>query len=356
MFPYFALLAISSLISHLAQKYRNNYQASNFCFLIIFVILVAFAGCRYRSIGTDTNQYVDFFESNLAIKSGIFELFNTLGVGIVAIAKFIRYFSSEYLYFLTTVAMISVYPSLKTMKVLSYNYFISIFIYITLGYYLFFFNGAKQGMAASIVGFSMISLVKGDFKHYVFWILIASLFHPTALLMILFYFVLRENPTLRKKVISTIILITGFLFAFYYFNHYSDSFSERYAAYFYRGARGGYLLTIFYVGITFVLIILRRYIKSNDYPLYKIFLKLNILTSFIYIVVFFAKLDVNFIRITQYFAFGTILIWPIVFKNIPWMQNLYVLFIIIHIIFFYFSLDQIANLTPYRFNPTLTLN
>lgn len=97
-----------------------------------------------------------------------------------------------------------------------YNYSrmieISLFVYITGGLFLVSMNGIRQVLAASIAFLAIKYLINGSMIRYFFIVVLASLFHQSALILLPFYFLVRarawSKATLGLIVISVIIVIS----------------------------------------------------------------------------------------------------------------------------------------------------
>lgn len=355
MVSYYVILILVMFLVNSERALKKKLDYQNLPILLSMFILIFFAGLRDRFVGTDTNNYVDIFNYLKFENDSIFDTESTIEKGYLIIEKIALLLSSNYWSLLTLIAAICVYSNFYIIKKLSKNFFISIFIYLTLTSYLIFFNGARQGLAVSISVISIQFIINRNLTRFVICILIASLFHRTALILIPFYYILRIQFTYKKALL---FLIFG-LIAFYLFSNiitlFDSSIEKRYAAYENRGAQGGQLLAFFFISITAILIKLRKEITIQNLKLYDLYLNLCLFSGIIYIVVIFTGSDVNFIRITNYFTIGYILIWPIVFSDVKLYKNQFIriIFIMIHLIFYGVFIYKMSDLYPYQLNSEL---
>jgi transmembrane protein EpsG len=355
MFPYFVVLTIIMLLVY-ANKSENKYiKITDISIFFSMVILIAFAGLRSVSVGTDTGNYARMFADLRFENRSVFEIETSVEKGYVLLQKIALGISTDYWSILTLVAVICVFCNFYIIKKLSHNIRLSIFIYITLAVYVVFFNAARQGLAISISAISILYIVRKDFLRFIICVFIASLFHRTVLIMLPFYFILRIPFTYKKALLFFVI---GFA-AFYSFSKiisvFDSSVEERYAVYEDRGATGGELLAVFFILLAAFLIRLRNRITLPNLKLYDVYLNLCLFTAIIYVVVIITGSDVNFIRITNYFAIGFVLIWPVVFKDVKLFQQSHgkFLFVVVHLLFYAVYLFKMANLTPYQLNPNI---
>jgi len=352
MLPYFLILMICTLLATLAHRFRGLPFLSAVLLLILFLVLVTFAGIRDLSVGADTGNYRDIF----VYKQGALTLTSFIGglePGFVIFQSIMQSVTTSFTLYLFSIATVVVGLHLKIFKTLSEHKGISIFVFIALGVYLFFFNGARQAMAASIYGFAIFALIEKKPIKYVLITLLAVTFHRSAIIMLPMYFVLVMPFSLKQFLLLV-------LFTFFFTNGLSiimnlapDLVNQRYANYNNRTAGGGVILMVVYSAMTFAFFLVRGAVDKSDLRKYDVFLNYAIFTSLVYIMVNLFGQDVNLIRFTLYASFGFMLIWPIVLRDIPIFKSIvpWSFFIFSHLIFFYVYISKM--MTPYFINPEL---
>ncbi|UJF29140.1 EpsG family protein [Kaistella sp. 97-N-M2] len=323
--------------------------------IVSVVLLIVFAGVRVSSVGTDTNNYVGMYNTFQAEKDQVFQISTNVEIGYLYLEYAASLISTEYWALLFCIASVCVICYLYVITKLSHNVLLSVFIYIALGTYVIFFNAARQGIAVSISAISLIYLIEKKMWKYFLVIAIASLFHRTVLIMLPFYFILRLPFTYKRTVLFAVVGVVSFYFLSKILSLFDSAVEERYAVYEDRGATGGYQLAAFYILITLFLIYARKFFNKKQIKLYDIYLNYALFTSIIYLVVVATNSDVNFIRLTNYFALGNVFIFPLVFKNKRLATGgLAVrIFVVICLLFYAVYLSKMANLTPYLTNPGL---
>jgi transmembrane protein EpsG len=321
--------------------------------LIGMLILIVVAGFRSSSVGTDTNNYVYIFKSINIYNIG--KGSTSLEYLYVILNKIAYLFSEDYISLLISIAIITIYFDIKVISKLSDNLWLSIFLYITLGGYVFFFNGARQAIAVAIFGMAILQIINKNLKWYIFWVFIAALFHKTAILMFPFYFFNFKKFSLKRSVTIGFIFTVLFMFFSIVLNFFSDQISKEYLVYENRNASGAYILTVFYFTNTIFLIYLKNTISILYLKKYSFCLNLCVFQTLIYIVVQITGIDINLIRLASYFQLGFILIYPIVFKESKIFKDLFprLLFVGFHILFYYVYLAKMSNFVPYTLNPIL---
>ncbi|MEO9021798.1 MAG: EpsG family protein [Ginsengibacter sp.] len=346
------LLLICCLLGGAVKINRNDpVKARNFLFLI-FLILVLFAGLRNVTVGTDTFNYVGFFLHGK--RAGVINNKTNIESGYILINNIARFISGQYWVLLTFIAAIIIFFELKVIHRLSQNFLLSIFIYISLGIFVFLFNGARQAIAAAIFGMAIYYLIKGSFKKYILWIIIAAFFHKTVLIGLPLYYFLRSGFSLKKTLIN-ILVFSGILLLFFLLGGTEAVVGDRYEQYIDRGALGGGGFTFFYTVSIVLFMYFRKYIPASNLYRYDIYLNMALVQSLIYLFIFFLRLDVNFYRLAIYFSLSNILIWPIIFKNVRVLgSDLSILFfVLVHLLFLYIYIVKNGNVYPYILNKNI---
>lgn len=312
-----------------------------------------FAGIRDYSVGGDTGNYRDGFVYKHNTEISIYNIFSGMEPGFILCQTIVQKITKDFTVFLFFIAAFVVGLSMLTIKKLSLSFPISMFVFITLGYYLFFFNGARQAMSAAVYGLALIPLLRGKKYQYILLAFIAFLFHKSALAMLPFIIPLTMRVSLKQFIITAIftLVLTSALSIVMTIS--PEMVSNKLAAYHNRTAGGGKLLMIVYVLMTVYFYLNRKFIPQNLIKEYSIYLNLCLFTTFIYIFVNLGGRDVNLIRITLFSSYGFILIWPLILKNVHFYKSVvpWFFFVISHLIFFYIYISKM--MTPYFINPEL---
>lgn len=351
MLPYIVLLTLVLVLLFIGSN--NRFKKPNkLSYYLSGIGLTIFAAIRSSVVGTDSNNYVRIFNNSKDGTESYFSTTTSIEKGYLLLQKIALNISNDYWSLFFIIALVCVFTSYYTVNKLSDNVKVSVFIYISLGTYFFLFNGARQALAASICGIAIYYLINKKIVGYFVIVLLASFFHSSALIMLPFYYLLR----FRFKTRNLILFVMGSFIALYYFTSilslFDESTFERYSVYENRNSTGGYLLTLFFVIMTFIFIFFRRKIVKSKLYEYEIYLNMCIFSSIIYLVISFTGRDVNLLRLSLYFSMGYILIWPIIFRSVPiFKKNITRLsFVIIHLVFYLFFISKFSNLNPYIFN------
>ena len=122
-------------------------------------------------------------------------------------------------------ALIACVPVVYIIYKYSCPYELGIALYVLTSYYTFSMNGIRQYAAAGILILGtkyMLSDQKKDFFKYLIFVFLAWLFHTSALMMIVIYFVVRR----RAWTPMTLVLLLGTVFAALVFNFILPAFLD----------------------------------------------------------------------------------------------------------------------------------
>ena len=90
---------------------------------------------------------------------------------------------------------------------------LSLYVYITGGLFLVSMNGIRQVLAAAIAFTALKYIINGNLKRYILIILIASLFHQSALVLLPIYFLVQFKAWSKATVallIFSVVIVIGF--------------------------------------------------------------------------------------------------------------------------------------------------
>lgn len=341
MFPYLLVLSFVIFWIVLEKKALNRKS-----FWIPLFLLTLFAGLRSYRVGTDTGNYTRNFNSQLNIDS--FEFNKDIEFGYQVLEYALLSVTSHYFWLLTITSFIIIYCYLSMMKKYSVNYWFSVFLFITLGVYTFFFNGLRQGLAMAIFMLAVPALLEKKFINYLLVCLFASLFHITALFIIPFYFIVNLRI---KPIYKILITFLGSLLASRFLVFYISSTNDRYKGYAQASEEaGGYLTIGFYTFIMILIIFVGYLYRIKDKHFQKL---LTFYASGVVFIIPLAMLGTNPSgpqRFLSYFTWALVLILPAIFRKI---NNIYItgLTVFIFLIYFFLTTTKFSNLTPYIINP-----
>lgn len=341
MLPYLLVLGFIMFWVILEQKALNRKA-----FFVPLMLLSTFAGIRSYFVGTDSGTYTRNFRSNLNVYN--FEFEKGVETGYQILEYILLRINADYfwLFFITSIGIVCAYLSI--IRKYSVNYTFSVFLFITLGIYTFFFNGLRQGIAMAIFSLATPYLLEKKFFSYLAICVFASLFHITALFMIPFYFLVNLKIKPLYKIISTFL---GSLFISSFLINYIAATNQRYESYTEISEEAGGLLTLGFYTILLLFIYLIIYLyKIKDQYIIKLFTFYAVGVVSVIPIAMLGAMASGPQRLINYFTWTLILILPVIFKRI---NNIYAtsLAIVLFLVYFVLTTTRFSNLTPYMINP-----
>lgn len=206
-------------------KFRNEKRLNNKdvevknreVFLLIACIqLIILAGLRGYTVGADLNNYLGAIEyyGKLPMQSVLFAKLVypfDYEIGYFIFVKLCAFLRMNNTVFLLMVAVITYVPIFKLIKKKSTMPFLSIFIYFSFGTFSYSLGLFRQMIAISIITCGIKYIEQKKLCKYIFVIILAMMFHTTAIIMLPFYWIQKID---FKKLFIWIIWfeVVGFLF------------------------------------------------------------------------------------------------------------------------------------------------
>lgn len=324
MIIYLITFLITCILCAILQRYIKNKILKVIFSIIIILIPSVLGGVRDLTIGTDVLVYGEKYFNHAINYNNLIDYITSfdMDIGYLIINFLVSRFTSNVHIFLFVLQLI-----INTLVfIVMYKYkekiplWMSMLCYLTL-YYCRTFNFLRQSLALAIVFCGIPYIEKRKFVKYFFVVLCASLFHPSAWIAIVLYFINILLNSKNEKMYSFLIITIG-LFVVLAFSTVIEILNnmkilpERYYAYLSRYAReeAGFNLieTAFrLIWIALYLLFYKKITKQND--LYKMFGMACILD----VILFQLKNTIKYTdRLAFYFGYIQILMYPIIIKNI----------------------------------------
>jgi transmembrane protein EpsG len=206
---YLSLLSCVILLSHLtANKYHNkelsfgydNYTKIKFNHFLSLVFIAFIVGFRYK-VGTDWDGYKSYFEA------GNFEA-GKIEFGYRMINQLIFNLKGSYTLVFFLISFLSWFFIYKAFP----NQLLPLGMYFLFCDEWFFFstNGVRQFVAFSFFLYAIKYLNNRNVKQYLLWIVIASLFHSSAWLLLPLFLIPWEK--LYNRNIWLFVYFSSFIF------------------------------------------------------------------------------------------------------------------------------------------------
>ena len=177
--------------------------------LILFLVLDGF---RSSSVGGDLNFYVNVFKENSLQIPELSNIFKSrFEIGYILLNNSVRYFSDNYTILLFSFAIITLSIWFYVFWNYSENIFISLIIYFSsLGMLLYSFSNIRQGLSISVGLLGFHFFTKEKYIRGLLCTLIATLFHITGIICILFLVLRKIHLSLKVFVVVLLGLILTF--------------------------------------------------------------------------------------------------------------------------------------------------
>lgn len=353
MSAYLLLLLCVVAVAYLGRR-SGNKMLRRLSIGTVVLALVAFAGLRDARVGTDTGNYVQMFRFSESFAS-VTE--RKTEIGYNALAWLARNFSDSYSALLLMIAAVVVGCYVPTIIRLTRRYETGLYLYITLGAYTFFFNGARQGIAAAICFAALPFLLQRRLLPYLLLIVVAVLFHKTAWIALILYPF--ASPRVSWRRLLLLGAGTGVLVVFLQvFVGFAAMFlDDKFAAYAVEGAGGGQVWVAFLLGQGVLLYLFKD--KVHDPDRYYVRL-LNIYLLGLMPALASTLSGVNpsgVLRLHLYFSSVALLMWPMVFlqfRSVSLRALVAYGFLAVTMLFFLLTTGTFSGLTPYRLNPEIS--
>ena len=173
---------------------------------------------RTETVGADVLDYCDFFKQlklDLSVQENLLSLNLGSEAGFVYFSMFLKHFISNPLTYIHIVFLVYYSFIIISIRRLSINKPLTLFLYYSLAFYFFSFNGIRQAFALSIVMLivSYIPQQKLSFKVMILYIIIilltGYLFHKSLIIACLIPLLIKYKDSIimsNKNLIITIVV------------------------------------------------------------------------------------------------------------------------------------------------------
>lgn len=212
MYVYYAFIILVFFISILSVLYpnykvNNEERLPNIFFttiiLIAFILLYTYRWCN----GTDFyNYYLDFMKMKYMTYQNVLE---TRDLFFTFLTYYMyKAFPDNFIIYNMLLGIITYLPIMIIMRKYSKNFIVSILLYIFMMLYFLPYNTVRQGIACSICFYASRYLMeeKIEYKKFLIWSFIASMFHTTALMFIPIG-ILSKRRFLKKEIIIAVFIL-----------------------------------------------------------------------------------------------------------------------------------------------------
>lgn len=345
-YPMSALLYISIIfIMIIMSVIASKNEEKRFAFLLlvcIIIILSLFSGVRALSVGTDTAQYVSHI---FRFQNGInYALRTEPGLRIISILA--SQIVEGYTFTLIVVSLII--NTLIIGRLWSFrpkiSFPFSVFIYCCT-YYFMTFSGIRQWLAIAIVFYASEYLFEKKYIKFAILVLLASLFHNTAIvslgLPILDILFNKKRLSVGRNNFLLFIIITPFILFTAFILEYKLNLVTQYSGYIknirWNSSTGLVISIRMFIGLSIGIVFKKRNFKDPEFysRLYKIYL-------FGLIVSIPGYYIPNLYRVGLYFSVFEIILFGLVMKS-KTKNNKLIFFIIVTVFTLLMFTNELAG-------------
>lgn len=358
IFSAIVFIPLSSLLfyNNISQKNFNkvNFRYAIFVFFMLFII----SGLRHVDIGNDSIAYSESF-NDLYISNSFWDLDGRFEPGYQYLSKFIKiYVSAETPALFIITSFLIQFFCVWFMYHNSKKLWLSIFLFITLRYFFFSVSAVRQGLALGLCLFAYEYLKRNKIKHFFIYVFLASSFHFSALIFLVFPLFKNLKFTIKKALVIGLIASLVFAVLSQVLTYvvptisYGGDYLEQGVTDDFTSRLGAILIALFtLVGILFALYF--KYHKSESevgmrrYELWGVFF------SFI-IGVLAIKFGI-LMRFTYYFAMFSVILIPNVIASIRDITikkiviPFWVIITLVYIMTILYMRPEWYNFYPYKF-------
>ena len=201
---YFGLLFVCFLLADKAQKTENKKYVFYIALLLGLVM-----GLRNKTVGFDTNTYYKMFNGINSIKAARNQNDPFFYICAYLMMKIKHDPYLPIFVFSMLSNFLTIYRLWDFRDISSYKY--SVLRYFTI-FYIFSFNCMRQFLSVAVAFYGSKYLDKKDYIKYLIYIFIASLFHLSAIVGVMFLFIeikkWKELDKKQRNFISAYLLLT----------------------------------------------------------------------------------------------------------------------------------------------------
>lgn len=273
------------------------WRVTPFFAVIAVLPLVIWAG--FREYVGDTAAYMRAFEEMPSSFSGIANYIDTIkkDQGFYFASAVVKCIigNRQTLYFII-LAGVQCFLIFRIYRKYSTSYVLTFFLFIaSTDYISWIFNGVRQFTAVSITVACFPWILKKKYIRTIVGILIASLFHQSALLVVPFVFIIQGKAWNKKTLLFILLVVIAVMFANQFTNildtmlaetQYENVVSDWQS---WQDDGTNFLRVLVYCVPTIISLIGLKYIRQEDEPLINLCTNMSIASAGLYVISMFTS-------------------------------------------------------------------
>lgn len=333
---------------------RSMPREGDLCLVLLVIFWSLFAGLR--TDWNDTTAYIGMFNESVKIGEFISDSANfspTQNPLFYLLMSLVRTFTDQSWVFLTLCSFFVNISFINFIKKFTPNqdFALSIYLFVTLGTYMFSLEAVKQVLAMAILLYAISALIEKKYKKFYVLVLIALLFHTYAVLLVVLPF-FTSRPWRFKTyavVIVTLLILRNFQGTITAVIGYADTVGKEIAE---EEVFSGYGMSLFRVAVYAIVPLATFVYQKKLIPLMdkrKYLLTNMSILSFMFVLMASQDGANMFGRMAKYFEIGTSCMIPFILRTLFERKSLRMVVVIVMILFMCFFLyDNAGFATEFR--------
>lgn len=263
MFIYYGLLLFIVLLYLFLHKSKSKNHDVLFL-KIVFLVLIVIGSVRSTEVGGDLWHYLRAYERFGVEKwSDLFANRTKYGYIFAIISKLAYSIDPSPQTFLTVMSVVSLLPVYYFIKKYSVNKLMSVFIYITFGFYTNTFNSIRASIALGVGLLMMRFIIERKLWKFLIGVAIAAEIHITFIPFVFLYPLYKKKITEKYLYLSIVVCfaLSQMLSLWQHIVSIGVAYDSAYSNI--EKTTGGFTLLILTVGITIVFYYINRG-KENE--------------------------------------------------------------------------------------------
>ena len=277
------------------------------CVICVTIVMTLFSGLRTWWFGDLIKYYTLYTQCNTPDGwNRVFAEFDNVGIRV-----FFRMAGTLGVSYDICIFLIALFAAV-TLGIVVYKYspapYWSYLVYFAMGFYLFTYSGLKQTIAMGFLMLAASNIFEAKFKKFIFWTVIAGLFHMPAFIFLPAYIIARQKFTQKYVLFLALAAVVIFVFRDKIVEIASKAYYEDEGKFSTDGAIGGRTLMMLF--ILFVAAILRP-VQTKD-RIYCQSFNLMIIAAMIQ---YFGMYNNVFTRLADYYYQFVVLFMPLMMET-----------------------------------------
>lgn len=334
-FVFFSLILVFLVLSKLGY--------TRFWIFICFIFSGLFSGFRYE-VGVDFYSYIDNIDNILHGYSTSFEIGNVFLIRVIGGLNLSYQFFFLFYSILTSI-FIFLFVSRYSLSLVTSSFFYFFFSV----FYLASFNAVRQYLAISIFLFSIRYILERKILFFFVSILVASMFHLSAILMLPLYFILNLNGSFSRYILFGALGLFSFVFFLEYLAGYIFHLSY---LDFENNTTSRGIVVVFIFILVLIFILLRN--DLGELVLFKNMLFISMILLILMLI--YPKYSMALMRFNSYFLFSLIPVVTFIpsYSRVKLSREfVFIPLVLISTLYFFITIlfkGERYKLVPYDFN------